>query len=403
MSSSENPPDPADAPSAAPEAGEQLPVYLDEEAVEAMAGETMDAGPEGETDDAERLLAADVGRGGGAAVGKKADKGRRAGGIGWFKALFLFLFAQFLLVLILGAVFRKPLTQVYDRLVEKGYVKPGSLPWQSGGATRGEVASSVGDVEWEDVRLRHELTLLADAAIARGDRGALDELQGMLDVAEDPVQRAAARAEMFRVQQMYATASRLPRSPLQVAQLFPGKSSEEELDEKQIIELLTDPDREPETRMRAAWLLEGHRTMAANDKLILAIRNDKSIDVVKQAMISFQKNTGYQSGNWFDANAAETWWAENASRLAKEFSAGEPTRGDRPAAAPPRDGAGTSPTPPSVAPQVAPTSRPGGGAVLPGDQADRPAAAPPSATGPPEKKNLRPLPANPSEPGEARQ
>ena len=42
------------------------------------------------------------------------------------------LFAQFLLLLILGAVFRKPLTQAYDRLVERGYIKPESLPWQSG-------------------------------------------------------------------------------------------------------------------------------------------------------------------------------------------------------------------------------------------------------------------------------
>ena len=292
MSSPENQPDSEAVPSAAPEAGEQLPVYLDDDAVESMAGETMEVGAEGDSDDAARLVASD-GRSG------KMERGRRRGGIGWFKALFLFLFAQLLLLLIVAAVFRKPLTQVYDRLVEKGFVKPGSLPWQTSGAVRGEVASSIGDVEWEDVRLRHELTMLADAAIARGDRGALDELRGMLDVADDPVQRAAARAEMFRVQQMYATASRLPKEPLAVAKLFPGKNSEKQLEEEQVVELLADPDREPETRIRAAWLLEDRRTMTANDQLMLAIRNDKHLDVVKQAMLSFQKNTGYRGGDWF--------------------------------------------------------------------------------------------------------
>ena len=341
-----------------------------------MAGETMGVG--GDVDDAARLLAADVGSG-------KVEKSRRQGGIGWFKALFLFLFAQFLLLLVLGAVFRKPLAQAYDRLVERGYVKPGSLPWQSRGVTRGEAVSSVGDVGWEDVRLRHELTLLADAAIARGDRGAVDDLRGVLDVADEPVQRAAARAEIFRVQQMYATASRLPKGPLAVEQMFPGKTSEKDLDEQQIVKLLTDPDRETETRVRAAWLLQGHRTMTANDQLMTAMRNDKNLDVVKQAMLSFQKNTGYQGGDWFDANSAETWWAENASRLAKEFS--QDNAGEKPAV--PAADAQSARRPASIDAATKPAV---GDAEPKKAIGDPPAAPAPSTDGLPEKKDLRPLP-----------
>jgi hypothetical protein len=385
MSSAENQPDSNDMPADVPEAGDQLPVYLDDEAVESMAGETMDAGRDADSGDAERLVASGVSH-------EKKEKYRRKGGIGWFRALFLFLFAQFLLLLMVGAVFRKPLTQVYERLVEKGFVTPGSLPWQRGGTTTGEAASSIGNVQWEDVRLRHELTLLADAAIARGDRGALDELRAMLDVAEDPMRRAAARAEMFRVQQMYATASRLPGEPLAVAQLFPGKNSEKDLTEEQIVGLMTDPDREPELKIRAASLLQGHRTMTANDKLMIVIRKEQNLDVVKQAMLSFQSNTGYQSGDWFDAHSAEIWWAENASRLAKEFS--ENKSDDKPIV-PATEARKTAP----IAPKNAPVPMPSAGEAAPALGADPPAAPAPSADGPPVKKNLRPLPSVPKEGG----
>jgi hypothetical protein len=371
---------------------DQLPVYLDDDALESMTGETMEAGGESDSGDAARLATSDVVSG---KKDKEIDKARRGGGIGWFKALVLFLFAQFLLLLILGSIFRKPLTQSYDRLVERGYIDPGSLPWQSGAKpSTSEAASVVGVVAWEDVRRRHELTLLADAAIARGDRGALDELRGVLDIAEDPAKRAAARAEMFRVQQMYAT-TRMVDVPLPLDQLYPGVQSEGDLSEQQIIDLLVDLDRESEIRIRAAWLLKGHHTLEANDELIRRVSKDKDLDVVKQAMLSFQSNTGYASGDWFDAKSAESWWIENASRLAKEFN-GASINDPMPSIAVPTAEPTAVPDEPAVLRDAVDLDVPieGQGAdVTPSTPLPDPAAseAPAAEGGVPMKKDVRPI------------
>ncbi len=108
-------------------------------------------------------------------------------------------------------------------------------------------------------------------------------------------------------------------------------------------------------------------------------------------MLSFQKNTGYQGGDWFDANSAETWWAENASRLAKEF--GRDNAGEKPAVPVPAAGAQNAklPAPKDTATKPAPAV---GDAEPKKAISDPPAAlAPaPSTDGLPEKKNLRPLP-----------
>jgi len=317
-------------------AGDSLPVFLDDEALQSMEGETVPGDVSGADDDEGARLA--VSKSPAVSPGRRADSaggsgdGSTAGGRGfsYFKALVVFLFAQIVVLIILGAVFRDPLSQVYDRLVERGFLQPNSLPWQTDGAGA-SADSPVGEVAWEDVRLRYQLTLLADAAIARADRGAFDELRGLLDIDGDPARRAAARSEVFRVQQMYASASKLATPALPVAEIYPGVSEESELSEEQIIKLLSDPDRETERRLRAAELLEGRRTLLSTDALVMAMQKDKDLDVVKQAMVSFKANTGYPGSDMFDAPAAEKWWSQNASRLAGEF---EQAKSEKPAVRP---------------------------------------------------------------------
>ena len=302
--------------------GDSLPVFLDDEALQSMEGETVPAGEMGADSDEGARLAVSKSP---ASSSRRSDfatatSGRAGGGrrFSYFKALIIFLIVQLLVMVIVAAVFRRPLTQAYDKLVERGFIEPNSLPWQTG-AVGGAADSSVGDVAWEDVRQRHQMTLLADAAIARADRGAFDELRGLLDIDSDPARRAAARAEVFRVQQMYTSASKSATPPLPVAEIFPGVSEESELSEEQLVKLLSDPDREAERRVRAAELLDGHRTLMATDALVRAMQKDKNLDVIKRAMASFKSNTGYPGNDMFDASAAEKWWSENASRLAGEF------------------------------------------------------------------------------------
>jgi len=322
-------------------APDSLPVFLDDEALQSMEGETVPIAAPGTDDDEGARLA--VSKSPVAAGKRRSEQEVSTGGgrgFSYFKALLVFLIAQLIVVAILAGVFRRPLSQAYDRLVERGYVEPNSLPWQSDGATD-PADSSVGDVAWEDVRQRHQLTLLADAAIARADRGAYDELRGLLDIDDDPARRAAARSEIFRVHQMYASASKMATPPLPVAEIFPGVSEESELTEEQIIKLLSDPDRQPERRVRAAELLKGHRTLLATDALVMAMQKDKDLDVIKQAMVSFKANTGYPNSDVFDASAVEKWWSKNASRLAGEFE-----NSKSPPASPPAE-----PEPQAVAPQ----------------------------------------------------
>lgn len=318
--SSQPPSDGKDHQDTQPLASDSLPVFLDDDALKSMEGKTVEPDAGADNDEGARLAVSQkaMKRSKGPSSGEGETRAGGAGRFSYFKALLMFLVAQLVVLVIIGTVFRRPLSQAYGRLVERGFVEPNVLPWQRGGAGS-SADSSVGDVAWEDVRRRHEMTLLADAAIARADRKALDDLRGQLEIVDDPTQRAAARAEVFRVQQMYAAASRLPVDPLPVAQIFPGLTEESELSEEQIIKLLTDLDRETERRIRAAELLAGHRTLTATDALVLALRKDLDLDVVKQAMVSFKANTGYPGGDFFDAVSAENWWAQNAPRLAAEF------------------------------------------------------------------------------------
>ncbi len=376
-------------------ASDSLPVFLDDEALQSMEGETVPADVLGADDDEGARLA--VSKSPSASSSRRAASAVGSGGgrrFSYFKALIIFLIAQLVVLAILAAVFRRPLSQAYDRLVERGFLQPNSLPWQTNGAVI-SADSSVGDVAWEDVRQRHQLTLLADAAIARADRGAFDELRGLLDIDDNPARRAAARAEVFRVQQMYASASKLAPPALPVAEIFPGISEESELSEEQIIKLLSDPDREAERRVRAAELLDGHRTLAATDALVMAMQKDKDLDVIKQAMVSFKANTGYSGSDIFDASSAETWWSQNASRLAGEF---EKSKSEKSAATP------EATTPENVQPEVPsqpqakPRPQPAKSAPspIPVPQADRASTGPGESVddSPPQTRNIRPIDRN---------
>lgn len=163
---------------------------------------------------------------------------------------------------------------------------------------------------------RNRLSGWADEAIATGSR---DALQRIVDSLDDPAMatlKHAAQAEYFRVYTHYQGTNRIePEYKLPLADLFKkeqGIRDEADLSTKQVAELMFDTSKDWRVRLRSAWLMGGRRSFEVGEMLIKVIKDDPSLDVAKEAQLSFEQNTEH-TFRLFDIPAIDAWWKTQTS------------------------------------------------------------------------------------------
>jgi TolA-binding protein len=171
-------------------------------------------------------------------------------------------------------------------------------------------AGSPAMTELRLLKERNRLTAYADEAISTGLRRPLDLI---IEAMKDPARATlyhAGKAEYYRVVGHFHLMNRIdPGYQLPIARLFPDQGVRDEVDvtTEQLISLLANHEQDWEVRLRAAFLLGGRRTLEVGEALLAAMRNDPSLDVAKEAQLSFQQNMG-RHFLLYDLPAIESWW-----------------------------------------------------------------------------------------------
>ncbi len=157
---------------------------------------------------------------------------------------------------------------------------------------------------------RNRLTDYADKAIATGAR---ESLQSVVEAMFDPALkhlRHASEAEFRRVQAYFEISSSIdPAYKLPLQELFKDTPirAEADLTPAQLTTLLHDAKQPWEVRLRCAYLLRASSDAGTNAALLKVIKDDPSLDVVKQAQTTFEKRVG-QRFRLFDIPSIEAWW-----------------------------------------------------------------------------------------------
>lgn len=206
----------------------------------------------------------------------------------------------------------------------------GGVAFQQLGMMQGKISElerqlSVTPAEaWKELRLlsqRNQLTAYADESITLGSRKAYMELKDVAETSKDPTLRYAAEAEILRIRFFYASGSRLGGYKLPTATLYPDGATkkDEDLSSDELTTLLLDKTKEWEIRSRAAYLLGDRRGYEVARSLVEAVRTDECLDVVEQAMYSFEEITAYRSPGAFEIQHLLNWWDDNSAKLKSQL------------------------------------------------------------------------------------
>jgi len=160
---------------------------------------------------------------------------------------------------------------------------------------------------------RDKLMQLADEAINNGNRQAYE---GLMRIANDSFQdeniRFAAKAEWFQVKRFYIGLTRVKGRNLAKRQSDGTKIDvkDEDLTTQELVRSLL-ASNEWTVRVLAASALKNRKEKGVPEALLHAARNDQKLDVVKEAIDSFEAVTGYTSSDVFGYESAELWWEQN--------------------------------------------------------------------------------------------
>ena len=72
-------------------------------------------------------------------------------------------------------------------------------------------------------------------------------------------------------------------------------------------------------RVMAASALKNRKEKGVPDVLLNAARNDQKLDVVKEAIDSFESVTGYTSSDVFGYESAGLWWEQNRQEVESQL------------------------------------------------------------------------------------
>ena len=160
------------------------------------------------------------------------------------------------------------------------------------------------------LKARNRLAQLANAAIAEGSRQALKDLESTVNNPAKADLAEVAAAEVMRVKAFYATDARLKNASV------PYTSSAGIIivdDKMPTATLIADlkQNRDWLVRAKFAELLGDRKEPGVAEALLDAAEGDGNLNVVKAALGSFSRLTGFKEQDIFDYASAAAWWQQH--------------------------------------------------------------------------------------------
>lgn len=167
--------------------------------------------------------------------------------------------------------------------------------------------------ELSELKIRDNLTSLADKAVSQGSREAYLNLKQTVE--KFGPNRNAAISEISKIVYHWNSITRLKSVKLPEKKLSDGTIGKE-LDHttKELIEKLLF-DSQSLFRGRSAQLLANRKENYVPEALILAIFSDKHLEVVREATLAFGKLTNFQSPDFFQPYNVWGYWLHNSERI----------------------------------------------------------------------------------------
>lgn len=159
---------------------------------------------------------------------------------------------------------------------------------------------------------RNQLVSFADIAIADGDRSKFDELEAISEDGTNPLSKAAT-AEILRIKTHYATMTRIKHAQLSHKGIYGAEYKDDEIKTPILIGVLKENPRWI-LRAKAAQLLRSRKEKGVPEALLYAIKNDPRLDVLKIAVESFERVTGFKSSDVF-GHSVDEWWGLNNEKV----------------------------------------------------------------------------------------
>lgn len=171
------------------------------------------------------------------------------------------------------------------------------------------------------LKVRNDVTRLADEAMAEGSRISYEKLRQTIIKGGNSDIVKAIRSEIFKIKNYYSTMTRLRTAELTVTDPSGVKYKDDEIP---TAELISQVKNSPNwtVRTKAVEFLRNRKEKAVPEALIHTIENDQRLDVVKVAVDSFESVTGYRSSDVFGEDGLLEWWKKNSKTINQSFENG---------------------------------------------------------------------------------
>ena len=167
--------------------------------------------------------------------------------------------------------------------------------------------------ELAELKIRDNLTSLADKAVSQGSREAYLNLKQI--VINFGSNRDAAISEISKIVSHWNSMTSLKGINLPEKKLEKGViETESDYTTKELIEILLF-DSQSLFRGRSAQLLASRKENYVPEALILAIFSDKHLEVVKEATSAFGRITNFQSPYFFQPYNVWKYWLDNSKKI----------------------------------------------------------------------------------------
>ena len=181
--------------------------------------------------------------------------------------------------------------------------------------------------EVRSLQRRNNILALADSAIATRSRTALEELQSVQANSATPQLSAVAASEVIRVKLAFAAGTRIEGVKIEKKSDSGTSVDEELLTVQDLIEALKNGSWV--VRARAAELLGRKKEVGVPEALLQTIKEDRDLEVMKIAISSFARVTGYKSADVFGPYCQiESWWNGSQERVLSTLSGNKANKGE---------------------------------------------------------------------------
>ncbi len=163
----------------------------------------------------------------------------------------------------------------------------------------------------------NKIAELGRRCIDEGSRASYEELIAMAESSEsaDKETAQAASEALDKVKQFYRTMEAGSSANLDYHDKDGKTMRNEDIPTDDLIFVLNHG--EWQLRVLAARLLASRREAKVPDVLIGVIGADARLDVVRQAVISFEKLTGYETSNALPIESIQIWWSDHRQAFLK--------------------------------------------------------------------------------------